>query len=62
MLSFTGPQGCQDLCELSIEGCNYYTYDSNSFICYAFKDCPSQSTEFCPAEYCVSGKPSCAIT
>ena len=50
------------MCEFSIEGCNYYTFDRLSNICYAFKDCPSQSTEFCPAEYCVSGKPSCAIT
>ena len=56
-----GPQDCQDLCELFIEDCNYYTFDDNADICYAFEDCPSQSTEFCPAEDCVSGKPSCEV-
>ena len=53
-------EGCQTRCML-IQGCRYYTYDRKEDFCYAFADCPTQSTEFCPAEECISGTPNCEI-
>ena len=50
------------MCELSSAGCEYYTFDRQNDLCYSFEACPTQSTEFCPAEHCVSGRPACPVS
>ena len=50
------------MCEFSSAGCEYYTFDGQSDLCYSFENCPTQSTEFCPAEHCVSGRPACPVS